>query len=657
MMRRSLTAAIPVAGALLIFGASMALTKTHLERVTDAVLETTTEASWTVFQARFELERLLHAIDRALADGSAVTARDARVRLDIFLSRLEALAEGEDSAGIRGLPGALPLIGGLQTELGYETGADGVPLARTQLEVLRARATAAQEPLQALVLQQLHLAAAQHSALRGRIDDLSTAGWIALFGLIGSTGILVLLLLREITRTRQLLRRAEDSHRRIERLAHDDPLTGLANRRAFDERLAQAIAAAERQGRRFALLFIDLDRLKEINDTFGHRTGDELLRSVAQQLRAVVRTGDVVGRLGGDEFAVLQHDVAAPGDAAGLAERLHHAVAQRAYVAGGATAAVSIGIALYPDDGGTADALRSNADLALYHAKSRGRGRWAFYREELTVDARLRVVMRRELSDAIATGGLELYYQPQVDARTYRLTGVEALLRWPHPTRGLLMPGAFIPAAEEVGLIEPLGTWALARACDQLVAWIDAGLVPPMMSVNLSPAQLRHRTVARTLRELMGRTGLTGELIQLELTEHVLLDDDPRVLDELAELRALGVSLALDDFGNGYSSLSYLNRLAPRTLKIDRSFVARFGSPEAETICHHVVQLAHDLGIVVVAEGIETEAQCRIARDLGADQLQGFLFAPPVRVADITELLRRDTDIHPSPAAASLLVA
>ena len=362
---------------------------------------------------------------------------------------------------------------------------------------------------------------------------------------------------------------------------------------------------------------------------------------VAERLATSVRGGDTIARLGGDEFAVIQIELRTATDAAVLAERLMAAAAkpirigQQEMVIG-----ASVGIALYPDDGGTADELRANADVALYSAKAAGRARMAYYRPELTTEARTRGLLRRDLARGIEEGELELHYQPKVAAADGSVTGLEALLRWHHPQRGTLAPGAFLPLAEETGLIEPLGAWVMADALGQIGRWRAGGIAPPRVAINLSPSQLRRGGIARRLAELIQAADIPPALIELELTEHVLLDDDPRVHHELDALRQLGVAIALDDFGTGYSSLSYLHRLHLRTVKIDRTLVGQFGDQRAETICAHVVRLAHDLGLVVVAEGVETWRHVEIAREIGFDELQGYWFAKPAPVAEITGRLR-----------------
>ena len=641
--------------ALLLFTASLLFIERRLERLTNTVVGSGTDATFSLFQTRFELERLMHALDRALA-GQETDLRRVRTRFDIFWSRIELLRTGADTASVRALPGGEAVVATLRTVLerhGEEFGQ--IPPTTAAMENLRAELAPLQLSLQELVLAMNYSSALAQSSLQQQLGELGTAGWVSLGGLLLSTAILVGLLYREAATTRRLLARTEESRARIEHLAHHDALTGLPNRRLFEDRLVQALAVAARARRRLALLYLDLDGFKDINDSLGHRAGDELLKSVAERLRRTVRGGDTIARLGGDEFAVIQVELRNPSDAAILAERLMAAAAtptkvgQHELVIG-----ASIGVALFPDDGSTADELRANADVALYSAKSAGRARMAYYRPELTQEVRTRGALRRELARGIEAGELELHYQPKISSTDGTVAGLEALLRWQHPHRGLLSPALFVPLAEETGLIRTLGDWVLANACQQIGHWKSIGIVPPRIAINLSAAQLRHGSVASRLRHLIEEADIPPALLELELTESVLLDDDPRVHHELEELRRLGVAIALDDFGTGYSSLSYLHRLHLRTVKIDRSLISQFGDHRAETICSHVVRLAHDLGLVVVAEGIETWRHAEIARSIGFDELQGYWFARPAPVAEITGHLRGKGTFPLQPASNRL---
>ena len=638
-----------LAVAAVLFALSLFAIERRLQTLSRSADEWDTEASWSAFQSRFELERLLHELDRAI--GGAPDPAALRQRYELFWSRLDALQSGNDAAEFRQLPGATELLGRLKETLVRHEHALDPPLSAASLSPLRDDLAKDAPDLQRLMLGVLQSAAQLHSEIEANLRELRPIGWTSLIGLIASAAIVMTLLYREARNTRILLARTEESRARIEHLAHHDVLTGLPNRRLFEDRLIQALAVAARARRRVALLYLDLDGFKEINDSLGHRAGDELLRAIAERLAGSVRGGDTIARLGGDEFAVIQIELRSAPDAALLAERLMTAAARPLRIAQqDVVVGTSVGIAIFPEDGGTADELCANADVALYSAKSAGRARMAYYRPELTTEARTRGLLRRDLARGIDGGELELHYQPKVAASDGAVTGLEALLRWRHPVRGVLGPGAFLPMAEETGLIEPLGSWVLQDAVAQIGRWRAGGIVPPRVAVNLSASQLRRGGVSRRVAELIESADIPPGLIELELTEHVLLDDDPRVHRELDELRRLGVAIALDDFGTGYSSLSYLHRLHLRTVKIDRSLVGQFGDRRAETICEHVVRLAHDLGLVVVAEGIETWRHVEIARAIGFDELQGYWFARPAPVEEITGRLRAQPSPVPSVA-------
>ena len=484
--------------AILVFAASLLLIERRLQRLTRNATDGATESSWSVFQARFELERLLHSLDRAVATPGDSAA--LRTRFDLFWSRLEVLRSGSDSRPFRELAGAPELLDRLLATLQRHAGSLERPPDPAALQALSRDLAADQDDLQRLMLELLQRSAESHSRLQQNLRELRPIGWLSLGGLLISAGILMFLLWREIRHTKRLLARTEESRDRIQHLAHHDALTGLPNRRLFEDRLIQALAVAARARRRLALLYLDLDGFKEINDSLGHRAGDELLRVVAERLATSVRGGDTIARLGGDEFAVIQIELRTATDAAILAERLMAAAAkpirvgQQDLVIG-----ASVGIALYPDDGGTADELRANADVALYSAKAAGRARMAYYRPDLTTEARTRGLLRRDLARGIEEGELELHYQPKVAAADGSVTGLEALLRWHHPQRGTLAPGAFLPLAEETGLIEPLGAWVMADALGQIGRWRAGGIAPPRVAINLSPSQLRRGGIARRL--------------------------------------------------------------------------------------------------------------------------------------------------------------
>jgi diguanylate cyclase (GGDEF)-like protein len=435
---------------------------------------------------------------------------------------------------------------------------------------------------------------------------------------------------------------------RLAYLAQYDPLTGLANRALFQDRLQQAVARAERSGGQLALLFVDLDRFKAVNDTFGHDCGDLLLREVAGRMEARVRKSDTVARLGGDEFAIILEDISEAEDAARVAQDMQRRLSEPVLLSGDEVpAAASIGIALWPGSGG--DRLLKDADAAMYRAKRQGGNRQQFYTEEMNVQATARLTLERDLRRALQDEQFVLYYQPQVDLSTGRVIGAEALLRWRHLDRGLVSPGEFIPILEESRLINPVGRWALGAACRQGRSWREAGLAPVRISVNLSARQFGRRDLADDIAGALAEGGMAQEDLELEITESLLMEDPETALATLERLRKElgGVGISIDDFGTGYSSLYRLKELPVQRIKIDRSFV--LGVPEDPgdaAITSAVIRLAHDLGLGVVAEGVETAEQRDFLRDRGCDEAQGYLFGRAVPAEEFARLL--DPGRHPT---------
>ncbi len=446
-------------------------------------------------------------------------------------------------------------------------------------------------------------------------EPMSDGGWIELH--------------EDITERRR-------SEERIVFLAQHDPLTRLPNRALFQERLEQALAHAERtEG--FALLYLDVDQFKAVNDTLGHPIGDELLREVALRLRDVVRESDTVARLGGDEFAILQLGVSLPTDATTLARRIVRTVGAPYELQGHrVVVGVSIGIALAPGDATHPTQLLKNADLALYRAKREGRGTWRFFEPKMDAIAQARRAMELDLRSALLLQQLEVYYQPVVCCRTRCVTGFEALLRWHHPTRGMVPPLEFISVAEEIGLIVPIGAWVLQQACTEASGWPDHLKV----AVNLSPVQFRGHALVGTVADAMRSSGIAPARMGLEITESVLLEDNSATLSILHELRKLGARISMDDFGTGYSSLSYLRSFPFDTIKIDRSFVAELQThDECLAIVRAVTGLGSSLHMNTIAEGVETEGQFAILAAEGCNEIQGYLLSKPVPAHKLPALI------------------
>ncbi|HEY3239373.1 MAG TPA: EAL domain-containing protein [Acidimicrobiia bacterium] len=434
----------------------------------------------------------------------------------------------------------------------------------------------------------------------------------------------------------------EERTEALREAAVHDALTRLPNRNLLVDRLEQALARQLRGGRGVALLFLDLDRFKLLNDSRGHAIGDQVLVILADRLRQVVRPSDTVARFGGDEFVVVCEDVDGVADATGLAERVAGALAAPFAVDGGEVfLSVSVGISMAVV-GSSAEELLRDADAAMYRAKERGRSRIEFFDEGMRTEAGVRLEVQSALHRAVERDELRLVYQPVIDLPTGRMVGVEALLRWAHPDQGVLPPALFVPMAEELGLIVPIGAWAFAEAARQWTAWQrSAPQYPPMlMAVNLSTRQLRDPGLVEAFRRIIDETGIDPTCVCLELTETVLMEDPHLYLQPLRDLKALGLRLALDDFGTGHASLTYLKRFPFDVLKIDRSFVRGLGRDSADrAIVKGVVDLAHALGLQVVAEGIEDQEHLAELRALGCDMAQGYHFARPLPAEAISALL------------------
>jgi len=465
-------------------------------------------------------------------------------------------------------------------------------------------------------------------------------------------GLSLLVLICAIVRQTQQLRdrdRALDAERavaegraQLQHLAHHDPLTGLPNRTLLRDRVAQALAHAQRHQGRLALLFIDLDQFKEVNDTLGHATGDALLRHVAQAFAQVLREQDTVCRQGGDEFTILLSEVDSPAAVVHAVERIMTISNGRTTIAGHELPmSLSLGIAMYPQDGQDFDALMQCADTAMYRAKAAGRNAYRFYDPQMNVEASERSRLRWLLGHAIERGELELHYQPYYRLSDRALRGAEALLRWRSAELGAVSPAQFIPVAEDGGLIHEIGAWVLREACVQAAAWRRAGLDLPRVAVNLSILQFRRGDLVAEVEAALAAAGLPAERLELEITESVAMQDTDRVLATAARLKQLGVSLAIDDFGTGYSSLAYLQRLSVDKLKIDRSFVhAALEQRGTAAIVRAVVDMARALGLEVVAEGIETAAQRDFLAGVDCAMGQGYLFARPLAAPQLEALLR-----------------
>lgn len=459
---------------------------------------------------------------------------------------------------------------------------------------------------------------------------------------------------RYMLRTRNALRDLQSSEEQLRYLAYHDDLTGLANRQSFREHLQKFLTLAKRDKHHVGVLFIDLDRFKRINDTLGHEFGDKLLAKVAKILLNNLRDCDLiardakendvseVARLGGDEFIVMLSKVGDTNDIAQVAQRIIDSVSKPIKIGQYEVVVTpSLGISVYPHDGENGEELMKNADVAMYYAKERGRRCYKFYSDSLNARALERLQLEESLRTALVREEFELYYQPQVDLKSEQITSVEALIRWNHPTLGMVSPGEFIPIAEETGLIIEIGEWVMKTACAQAKSWIDEGYPPCRMSINLSSVQFKRSALTETIKEVIEETGLPPEYLELELTESAVMTDVEQNIQRLKQLKNMGIKIAIDDFGTGYSSLSYLKKFPIDTLKIDRSFVTDLAeNKEDEAIVKAIMALADTMNLGVIAEGVESQSQLAILRQYECELIQGYLFSRPLNKDDIGMLLK-----------------
>ncbi len=443
---------------------------------------------------------------------------------------------------------------------------------------------------------------------------------------------------------------------KVKYLAHHDTLTGLPNRYLFHDRLRQAIAYAEREKQFLAVLFLDIDNFKHINDTIGHRAGDQLLQGIASRLLFGIRKADsisristedtehMVARLGGDEFTMLLTDTKNVQAPATAAQRILTMLSEP-FVIGAQEVFItaSVGIAVYPLDGKDIDTLLINADVAMYQAKNNGRNNYQYYSESMNALRAERFTVENKLRKALDQNEFMLFYQPQIDISTGKIIGVEALIRWLQPDLVLIKPGEFIPLAEETGLIIPIGEWVLRTACAENRAWQKEGLQPIRMTVNVSSIQFRQDNFVETVTGILHDTGLDPHYLQLELTESTIMQDSQNTIKKLHSLQSIGIQVAIDDFGTGYSSLSYLKRFPLSTLKIDYSFVRDIvTSLTDQAIVNAIISLAHNFNLKVVAEGVEKRKQLSFLRDCGCEGAQGYLICPPVNTVVLAEFIKKE---------------
>lgn len=432
--------------------------------------------------------------------------------------------------------------------------------------------------------------------------------------------------------------------------ATHDALTGLPNRVLLEDRLAQSIAVSKRQKNNFAILFFDLDRFKLINDSLSHAAGDELLQCVAKRISKMIRAEDTLARLGGDEFVIIVPHIHPEQDIVKMAKNLIEKIHEPFHIKGHVVAiSTSIGISIYPRDGETVQDLLKNADSAMYHAKACGSDQFQFYGSELNQQINNRFEFELELRQALKNNEFQLFYQPQFEIENNKLVGVEALIRWNHPTKGLLLPIEFVPFAESIGLIIPIGEWVLHNACKQIRAWQDAGFPPIRVAVNITSQQLRQFNIVETIQSILAETGIEPQYLELELTENSIINN-PTVIEAINTLKKTGIHIALDDFGSGYSTLNYLRNLSLDRLKIDRSFVQNILINRGdEAIIQAIIDMAKGFNLEVLAEGVENDNQLKFLKDKKCGEIQGFYFSHPLAVPELEDLFKNGVEAYKIP--------
>jgi diguanylate cyclase (GGDEF)-like protein len=461
------------------------------------------------------------------------------------------------------------------------------------------------------------------------------------FLILCETLVLSVLDSRMMSKTAHMAASLQEANAELQHMVLHDALTKLPNRLLLEDRIQQAAQEAQRNSTLCAVLFVDLDRFKAVNDSLGHFAGDELLRAAAERLRSAVRMEDTVSRLGGDEFVILLRHVAIPDDAALVARKIVELMSQPVrFHASELRITCSIGISLYPLHGESAAELITRADAAMYHVKKSGRNAYRFFEPEMSTFFPQRLVLKNELHTALEEGQFLLHYQPKLDVKTGRLTGMEALVRWLHPKRGLVSPTEFIPLAEETGLIVPLGQWVLREACLQNKAWQERGLPMTRVAVNISGVQFQDKNLVGSIERVLAETGLKPRFLELEITESVIMQNASEAIVMLERLGQMGVDISIDDFGTGYSSLSYLKRFSINKLKIDQSFISNISSDKDDAaIVQAIIALAHSLRLRVVAEGVEQQEQLDFLRLVGDDEYQGYLHSRPLPAAEFERYL------------------
>jgi diguanylate cyclase (GGDEF)-like protein len=636
--------------------ASVALTKTFANAVWPAHAEFVKRASSldrATLAERPELAALDHQL-RRLADGLPIVKVKIYDLNGLTVFSTDARQIGEDKA----------------PNPGFQRARDGYPASNLTYrerfdswegELAERHILATYVPVHVYEAAPVEAVLEVYSDVTELVARMERSQWTILAAVLGGMAAVYLAMQLMLARYHRLLREKERERaaqeERIRHQAYHDSLTGLPNRASFGEHLDEAMRRAKRAGWPLALLFLDLDNFKRVNDSLGHDAGDRLLRVAAERIRRAVREADMLFRMGGDEFTVLLEDVRGPEEAAMVSSRVLEAMAEPLQLQHHEiSVTASIGIALYPRDDVVAERLLKSADTAMYRAKELGRNRYAFFAPEMNERVESQMLIEAALRRALKNQEFVLYFQPRVSAASGRATGAEALLRWRHPEWGLVEPGRFIPLLEETGMVVPVGAWVLAEACRHAKAWQDAGLPALRVSVNLSSRQFRSETLFDSVTEALRASRLQPQLLELELTESLLVENVEHAMGVMGKLKAIGTAISIDDFGTGYSSLGCLKRFPIDSLKIDKSFVRDIAtSPKDAAIVKAISALARSLGIGLIAEGVEEVWQAEYLRGQQCTEMQGFLFSHPLPHELVVDALSRAYPLpHPSAAVAAL---
>jgi diguanylate cyclase (GGDEF)-like protein len=636
--------------------ASVALTKTFANAVWPAHAEFVKRASSldrATLAERPELAALDHQL-RRLADGLPIVKVKIYDLNGLTVFSTDARQIGEDKA----------------PNPGFQRARDGYPASNLTYrerfdswegELAERHILATYVPVHVYEAAPVEAVLEVYSDVTELVARMERSQWTILAAVLGGMAAVYLAMQLMLARYHRLLREKERERaaqeERIRHQAYHDSLTGLPDRGSFGEHLDEAMRRAKRAGWPLALLFLDLDNFKRVNDSLGHDAGDRLLRVAAERIRRAVREADMLFRMGGDEFTVLLEDVRGPEEAAMVSSRVLEAMAEPLQLQHHEiSVTASIGIALYPRDDVVAERLLKSADTAMYRAKELGRNRYAFFAPEMNERVESQMLIEAALRRALKNQEFVLYFQPRVSAASGRATGAEALLRWRHPEWGLVEPGRFIPLLEETGMVVPVGAWVLAEACRHAKAWQDAGLPALRVSVNLSSRQFRSETLFDSVTEALRASRLQPQLLELELTESLLVENVEHAMGVMGKLKAIGTAISIDDFGTGYSSLGYLKRFPIDSLKIDKSFVRDIAtSPKDAAIVKAISALARSLGIGLIAEGVEEVWQAEYLRGQQCTEMQGFLFSHPLPHELVVDALSRAYPLpHPSAAVAAL---